>query len=157
VLERRFLLHFLPNLATNPVRQTRARSKIHPVDTVFAVESLRRADPEALGRPETVGALFESYVVNQVLAGIQFYPGVVQAYYWRDAKTSREVDLVLADTEGHRIGIEIKSASRVWLKDAAGLQALDQTLGLTAGYVVYPGTSVSRLDERYWTLPMSLL
>jgi predicted AAA+ superfamily ATPase len=157
VLERRFLLHFLPNLATNAVRQTRARAKAHPVDTVFAVESLRRADPDALSRPETIGALFETYVVNQVVAGAQFYPGIVQSFYWRDAKMSAEVDLVLADSEGRRVGVEVKSASRVWLDDAAGLRACDRSLGLSAGYVVYAGTTVERLADRCWAIPVGML
>ena len=157
VLERRFLLRFLPNLATNPTRQTRARSKTHPVDTAFAAESLRRSDPSSLRDPTRFGHLVESYVANQVLPSLQFSPFPVQAFYWRDAKTNREVDLVLDDGEGRRVGIEVKSASRATLADASGLHALDQALGLTMAYVAHTGTETVRLADRCWGIPMTVL
>lgn len=157
ILERRFLLHFLPNIATNPTRQTRARSKTHPVDTAFAAESLRRADPAALKSAGTVGHLFESYVVNQIVPSLQFGPLPVHAHFWRDTKGGQEVDLVLADTENHRVGIEIKSATQVSLADARNLQALDQSMGLTMAYVIYSGSKIVRLADRCWALPVGSL
>ena len=157
VLARRFLLHFLPNLATSPTRQTRARAKVHPVDTAFAAESLRRSNPDATNSPVVMGDLFESYVVNQIVPCLQFSDIPVHAFYWRHAKTGAEVDLVLADTEGRRVGIEVKSASRVSLADASGLRALNNSLPLAAGYVIYPGTKTIRLAERCWALPATAL
>jgi len=157
VLERRFLLHFLPNLATNPTRQTRARSKVYPVDTAFAAESLRRSNPSLPDDPTCFGHLVESYVVNQILPGLQFASFPVQAFYWRDAKTNREVDLVLDDGEGHHVGIEVKSASRVTLADASGLHFLDQAVGLSMAYVVYPGTTAVRLADRCWAIPLAAI
>jgi predicted AAA+ superfamily ATPase len=155
IMEQRFLLRFLPNLATNPTRQNRARSKIHPVDTAFAFESLTRANPKTAQTATTLGHLLESYVVNQILPCLQFAPWPVEAFYWRHAKTHQEVDLVLSDTEGRRVGIEVKSSSQVGLKDTAGLQALDQKMGLDRSYVVYTGTSVLPLGERCWALPLT--
>ena len=157
ILERRFLLRFLPNLATNPTRQIRARSKTHPVDTAFAVESLRRSDPAVGMSPTISGAVFETWVVNQVVPSLQFAATEVHAFYWRDAKTGREVDLVLADTEGRLVGIEAKSSTQVSLNDTLGLRSLDESADLTRGYVVYPGTKVIRLVENCWALPATAL
>jgi len=157
VLERRFLLHFLPNLATNPTRQTRARSKVHSIDTAFAAESLRRSDSMALASPSVVGDLFESYVVNQIVPCLQFSGFPVHAYYWREAKSDREVDLVIADTENRRVGIEVKSSTQIALSDARNLHALDQSMGLTMAYVVYPGSKTVRLTDRCWALPVTAL
>jgi len=157
VLQRRFLLHFLPNLATNPTRQTRARSKMHAVDTAFATESLRRADPSAVTSPITLGHLFETWVVNQVVPALQFSSALVQAFYWRDAKTKREVDLVLADTEGRLVGIEIKASTQVGLRDADGLAALRSSAGLSRGYVIYGGTKPVRLTDDCWAIPAAAL
>jgi predicted AAA+ superfamily ATPase len=157
IMEERFLLRFLPNLATGPARQTRARSKVHPVDTAFAFESLSRAGQGAPLGPTVLERLLESYVVNQVTPAIQFAPQPVRAFYWRDAKTKREVDLVISDGEGALVGMEVKSASEVTLRDAAGLRALDQAMGLTRAYVVHPGTKAVRLADRCWSLPLSAL
>jgi len=157
VLQRRFLVHFLPNLATNPTRQTRARSKMHAVDTAFAAESLRRADPSAVSSPGTRGHLFETWVVNQIVPATQFAPAPVHAFYWRAAKTNREVDLVLADTENRVVGIEIKSSTQVGPDDLRGLAALDSAIGLVRGYVVYGGTKTVRLGADIWALPAAAL
>jgi len=157
ILQRRFLVHFLPNLATNPTRQTRARSKIHAVDTAFAAESLRRANPAVLSSPGTAGRLFETWVVNQVVPALQFAPNPVHAYYWREAKTDREVDLVLADTENRLVGIEIKSSTRVGLDDARGLFALQASVGPATGYVIYNGNKTVRLADTCWAIPAGVL
>lgn len=157
VLERRFLLHFLPNLATNPMRQTRARSKIHPVDTAFTANALRDADPATMNSPTTLGGLFESYVVNQIVPCLQFAQRRVAAFFWRDAKTSAEVDCVLVDGAGNRVGVEVKSSTSVRLSDASGLQALAADGPMAAGYVIYPGTKVVRLTEGIHALPVAAL
>jgi predicted AAA+ superfamily ATPase len=157
VLEERYLLTFLPNLATEPRRQVRARSKIHCVDTAFAIESLRRADPQAMENPSAWGHLLESWVAGQVLPGLQFYDGVVQAYYWRDAKSGREVDLVLADSEGQCVAIEVKASATVDFRDVSGLMALDRSHRFDMGYVVYTGSEVVRLSDRIWALPLERL
>jgi len=157
VLERRFLLHFLPNLATNPTRQTRARSKVHPVDTAFSAESLRRSNPATLATPGILGSLFESYVVNQIVPCLQFGSTPVYPYYWREAKSNREVDLVLVDTENRRVAIEVKSATQVSLSDAQNLHLLDQSVGVTMAYVIYSGTKTVRLADRCWAIPVGAL
>ncbi|MDR1852969.1 MAG: DUF4143 domain-containing protein [Propionibacteriaceae bacterium] len=157
VLERRFLLHFLPNFATSAARQTRARSKIHPVDTAFASASIRRASPEAFSSPVTLGHLFESWVVNQVIPCLQFAATGVHAYFWRRPKDHAEVDLVLADDAGRIVGIEVKSSTQVGLKDAAGLRELGKAHNLVAGYVVYSGSKAIRLADHCWALPAAAL
>jgi predicted AAA+ superfamily ATPase len=157
VCERRFLLHFLPNYETSPIRQSRARSKVHPVDTAFAAASLRRANPEAAATPTVLGHLFESWVVNQVVPCLQFAGTGVHAYYWRRPKDDAEVDLLLVDDAGRRVGIEVKTSSQVSLKDARGLHSLDKVHPLVAGYVVHAGSKASRLADRCWALPAAAL
>jgi predicted AAA+ superfamily ATPase len=157
VMDERFLLLFLPNLATNPTRQTRARSKVHPVDSAFAYESIQRADPDALRNPAVIGHLFESWVAAQILPCLQLHDGIVEAFYWRDAKTDREVDIVVADSEGRHIGVEVKASTQVGVNDTVGLQAMARRLPLTMGYVVYTGDRVARLADRIWALPVPRL
>jgi len=157
VLERRFLLHFLPNLAANPARQARARSKVHSVDTAFAVESIRRAGPAAFLSPETQGRLMESWVVNQVLPCLTMANTAIGAYYWRTPKGEHEVDLVLADSTGALVGIEVKQSATVTLQDAKGLSVLAARQPVSAAYVVYSGTKTVRLGDRCWALPAAAM
>ena len=157
VMERRFLLHFSPNLAQNPARQTRARAKVYPVDTAFAAESLRRADPAAINQPSMMGHLFEAWVVNQIVPCLGLGPTGVNLHHWRTPRGDAEVDVVLADTEGRVVGIEIKSSSVVTTREAKGLRAMAEIHDMVAGYVIYLGNKVVRLAERCWALPAAAL
>jgi len=166
VLERRFLLHFLPNLAQGPARQTRSRAKVLPVDTAFACESIRRADPAKVQDPIMIGKLLEAWVANQITACLGVSRRLVTTHYWRDAKKDKdkkpedrknEVDLVLIDSQGHTIGIETKLSSTATLASAGGLAALNAVRPLDYGYVVYTGTETKRLSERIYALPIGAI
>ena len=158
IFERLFLIHWLPNLATTASRQNHTRSKIHPVDTSFAVESLTRAGVDILQKRETYGALLESYVVNQIVAGGQWASTSTQAYYWRQASnTNPEVDLVLVDSRERALGIEVKASREVDQRDLDGLRALQRDRGLHRGFVVYTGDTIRQLDADIWALPVQAL
>ena len=166
VLERRFLLHFLPNLAQNPARQSRSRAKVHAVDTAFVMESVRRADPAQATDPQFAGRALETWVAAQVLPCLELSDSVVSAYYWRDVRVgknkpaesrSNEVDLVLVRGDGRTVGIEVKRSTRVSVDDAGGLLALRKARGLDVGYVLYSGTRTVRLAENVYALPLGAL
>jgi len=155
--ERLFLLHALPNLATSAVRQTHARAKMHPVDTSFAVEAFVRAGVDIQSHREIFGGLLESHVVNQIVAAGSWSSNEIHAFYWRDAKTSREVDLVLEDGQGRLVGVEVKAATSVGVGDIAGLRSLADARRLHRGYVFYSGREVREIDADVWALPMGAL
>lgn len=157
ILERRFLLRYLPNLATSAGRQTRRRAKVHPIDTGLATESLRRADPRWPLQPESLGQLFESYVVNQIMTAAALIDPPLSAFYWRTPKGDREVDLVLVSTSGQAVGFEVKVSSVVRPDDAKGLIALAQARDLQSGYIVYAGHRLVRLTNQIWGLPVDAL
>jgi len=166
VLERRFLLHFLPNLAQGPARQHRTRAKVVPVDTAFASESVRRSDPAKVNDPRMIGKLLEAWVANQIAACLGVSQRLVTMHYWRDTKKDKdkkpenrhnEVDLVLVDSQGHAIGIETKLSSTATLSSAGGLAALNAVRELDFGYVIYTGTKTVRLSERIYALPIGAL
>ena len=157
VMERRFLLHFSPNLAQNPARQTRARAKVYPVDTAFAAESLRRADPGAASEPAMMGHLLEAWVVNQIAPCLGLGPAGVSLHHWRTPRGDKEVDVVLSDTEGRVVGIEVKSSTVVTARDTRGLAALADAHNLVASYVIYLGQKTVRLADRCWALPAAAL
>lgn len=158
IFQRLFLLHWLPNLATTPSRQSHARSKIHPVDTSFAVESLVRAGIDILIEREHFGALLESHVVNQIVASTEWSATRPTAYFWRQASnTSPEVDLVLVDDKDRLVGIEIKASASLHPRDLRPLQILERERGLHRGFVFYTGVEVLQLAENIWALPMSAL
>lgn len=156
--ERLFLVHWLPNLATTPSRQSHARSKIHPVDTSFSIESLNRAGVDLLANRETFGAALESHVVNQVLAASGWSDIGTQSYFWRQASgSSFEVDLVLVDESERVVGIEVKASRSLHPRDMASLEALRRSRGLHRGFIFYTGSEIVRLAEDIWAVPVAAL
>ncbi|WP_084355393.1 DUF4143 domain-containing protein [Actinomyces radicidentis] len=157
VLRRRFLVHELPNLRAGASRTTKHPPKIHPVDTSSSCESLDRAGHNVGAETELLGQVLESWVVNQIVAAQDWASLRTEAFYWRDAKSQREVDLVLRDDRDRRVGFEVKLASSVSPSDLRGLRAAREHGGLERGFVVYTGSTLKQLGDNIWALPMSAL
>jgi len=157
ILERRFLLRSLPNLAFEHRAPTKAHHKIHPVDSSIAEESLDRAGSPIGSNPEQFGQLLESYVVQQFHAHAGWANLATNLFFWRDSKTQNEVDLVLVDSRNRRIAIEIKASSSIRSRDLRGFKALQERGGLHRGFFFYTGESIQQVDVNTWAIPISAL
>lgn len=158
LLERRFLVTTLPKLGAGPGSATRSRPKVHPADTSIAVESLFRGGHDIAAEPELLGQVLESWVACQVVASLD-WAAAVQAmpFYWRDAKTGAEVDLVLRDETGRIVGVEVKAASSLSRADTRGLMALSHGPGMHRGFIVYRGAEMAQLAPGIWALPLAMV
>lgn len=156
VLQRRFLVHSLPNLASRPRTQRGGRLKVFPVDTAISAESLHRAGNPIGDHPEKRGQMLEAMVVNELLAHQGWSELEPEVFYWRD-RADVEVDLVILDSTGRRVGIEVKAAVALGPRDLRGLRDLASNGGLHRGFVVYRGSEVVQLDTFIWALPVSFL
>ena len=157
VLQRRFLITLLPNLYGGPTHAGRRAPKGHAVDTSSTCESLSRTGHDIAGAPELLGQTLETWVVNQVLAAQDWAKTSTEAFYWRDNKTGREVDLVLVDSRGRRLGVEVKLASSTSPSDLRGLRAMREHGGLHRGFVAYTGADAEEIDDGIWALPLTCL
>lgn len=158
ILERRFLLARLPNLAMSPTGQAVGRSKAHAFDTAVAAESLRRAGVDLRADRVRFGQLLESWVAQQLMSAATWSTFSIDSFYWRRSqRPTFEVDLALVDDRGRTVGIEVKASHDVRPADAAGLRALAQVRPLHRGYVIYLGRTVVPLGEDIWAIPVGLL
>ncbi|MDR2973662.1 MAG: DUF4143 domain-containing protein [Propionibacteriaceae bacterium] len=157
ILTQLFLIHWLPNLTTAASRQSHSRAKVHPVDSSFAVASLRASGHDLAADRESFGQVLESWVVNEILASAGWSKRQVRAHYWRDAATSREVDLVLSDEAGRRVGVEVK-ASRVYdSSQLRGIRTLQKSGAFHRGFIIYLGSEVFPLDQDICLIPASVV
>lgn len=157
ILERRFLITLLPNLHGGITRASRNAPKGHAVDTASTCESLIRAGHDIASSPELLGQTLETWVVNQFLAARGWAALTTEAFYWRDSRTGREVDLVLVDGRGRRLGVEVKLASSIGPRDLRGLRAMREFGGLHRGFVAYTGAGFEEVADDVWALPLSCL
>lgn len=157
LLERRFLLTPLHNLRAGPARASRAMPKVHATDTSATCEALSRSGHDVADSPEALGQVLESWVVQQLAGALGWASTPSQLFYWRDNKSGNEVDAVLLDGTGRRVGVEVNLASSVAPKDLKGLRALSANGGLHRGFIVHTGSAMEQLDDDIWALPLGAL
>lgn len=158
IFERRFLVRRLPNLALQAHKQTQSRPKIHPIDSSFSVEELKRAGKDVFGSNRTLlGSVLESYVVSQIAPEAQWSKKNPDLFYWRQAgKNPKEVDLVMA-TGNQLVGIEVKAARNFRPSDFSGLDALSDDPRFHRGFLVYMGERIVQHRENIWAIPITAL
>lgn len=126
VLETSFLCMRLPAWRRNPRKQAVKTAKIHMIDTGLACYLLGITEPGQLRHHPLRGALFESWVVSEVLKS-RLHRGLPERmFHVRDAK-GLEVDLLVE--EGDRLtAVEVKPASTVASDFFASLSRLGSRL-----------------------------
>jgi predicted AAA+ superfamily ATPase len=102
------------------------------------------------------GAMLETYVAQNLQGILETSWPLAQLCFW-SIQGRREVDFVI-EAGGACLAIEVKSASQWGGSDLGGLKAfLERTPQCVAGVLAHNGTSMHRLGERLWTLPLSVL
>jgi len=100
-----------------------------------------------------LGALFETYVVSEIVKYVRTMALDVRPYFYR-TRSGMEVDLLLQSPKGV-MGIEIKAGEHVAPSDATRLVDLGSALKRKwlGGIVVYRGTRVHRIHDTVWAVP----
>ncbi len=110
-LEIGFLATTLPPHHANYRKRLRRRARLHFLDTGLVCYLLDIRDAEVLERHPLRGAIFESFVVSELIKSFAAERGEAPLYFWRDA-TGHEID-VLIDLGERVIPVEVKSGETV--------------------------------------------
>jgi len=103
-----------------------------------------------------LGALFETYVVQNLFAIINARWKGAQLYFW-SIQGRNEVDFII-EVGRSCLAMEVKSSTRWQKKDLSGLEAfLAATPHCVAGVLCYNGAEAVRLGEKLWALPLGLV
>jgi predicted AAA+ superfamily ATPase len=161
LLEALHLVTLLPAWSTNITTRAKRRPKIVVVDTGLAADLCGLGEqtfaPAADGT--MAGALFETFVITEVLKQATWSERSVDLSYFRD-RDGAEVDLIAEDRRtGELAGLEIKLTSTPTVRHAKHLMMLRDRLGgrFTTGLVVHAGSQTLPLGDRIWAVPVSAL
>ncbi len=116
-----FLWFSLPSFSRNPVKRIAGRAKGHFADTGFICQLQKIGSPEAIGGHPLMGALFETWIVMEIVKTVQAWPMAPNMYHFR-SYGGAEVDLVL-EMDGTLYPIEIKAKSNPTRNDGRGIGA----------------------------------
>lgn len=157
LLETIYLHHRLPAWATNFTTRAKHHPKVHLVDSGLACDVLGvSAEQLAVPTNAVAGALFESFVVNEIVRQQAWSQQRVLLGHFRD-REKREVDLILEARDGRVAAIEMKVARDVDESDFKWLTYLRDRLGdrFANGIVVHLGERPVSFGDRLTAVPVS--
>lgn len=158
ILEQLFLVRTLPPWYTNERKRLSKTPKLHFLDSGLLAAIREIAAEKILADRNLLGPLLETFVFSELSKLASFTGKRFEFFHFRD-KENREVDIVIQDSEGKVVGIEVKSAATVTAADFAGLRKLAEACGkrFLLGLVLYDHKNTVPFGERLFAAPYSVL
>lgn len=157
LIERLFLIEFLPPWFSNQVKRLIKSPKLHFGDTGLACSLLRCSAADLNEQRNLLGQLLETFVFGEIEKQASAYPERISLHHLRD-KDGYKVDLVVQRGTRHA-GIEVKAANSVREGDFRGLKRMRELLGprFHSGIVLYDGENVLPFGDGLLAVPLSSL
>jgi len=158
LLEMTFLVQLLQPWSVNTGQRVIRTPKVHLNDTGLLAHvlglTLERLELDA----GMAGGVLENFVLMELRKQASWSETQPQFLYWRTA-SGQEVDIVLENSAGHLVGIEVKASATLNSGDFRGLQALATAAGRRwiRGVVLYAGTDVVPFAGNLHGVPVSHL
>ena len=156
LLEASFLIRRLPPFLKNRTSRLVKSPKLHFTDSGLAAYMAGMTTLEP-GRDDALrGALFETYVAQNLAALLEAHVPEAQMGYWHE-QGRHEVDFVI-EADRNIFAIEVKAATRWSDSELSGLRAfLERTPACIAAVLAYNGKEAVKLDERLFAIPLGKL
>ncbi|NCP15789.1 ATP-binding protein [bacterium] len=157
ILEASFQIFILRPYYANIGKRLIKSPKVYFTDTGLLCYLVGLRDIEHAMAGPMGGAIFENFVIAELLKIFLHRGEEPNLYYWRTAEGS-EVDLIV-DTQGQLIPIEIKQTETPHPKMAKEIVSFQQTFKSKAGkgYVLHPGNLVLPLGKDVVAFPLGRL
>lgn len=137
VLESSFIVYRLKPHYKNFNKRLVKMPKLYFHDTGLACALLGIREPQTLNLHTSRGALFENFIISEILKSRLSNGHQPDIYFWRDSR-GHEIDLLMEE-KGKLLPIEIKSGMTVQPEFFNGLEYWRKLSGEEAGTLVYGG------------------
>lgn len=145
ILASSFIVYLLPPFHKNFNKTIVKRPKLYFYDTALASSLLGIYKNEHLQTHPLRGALFENFIIAEIIKQKLNYDFSEKLYFWRD-KTGREIDLII-DKTTEFIPVEIKSGKTIQNEFFKNLRYLLKLSGEKQGKIIYAGDTNQRRSE----------
>jgi len=158
VFEQLYLLKRVDVWARNRLNRVVKTPKLQFIDSGLLASLLNLPSDNTPDKRARFGHVLETFVYGELLKHTTTAEGDYQLLYYRDADKF-EVDLVIENTAGELVGVEVKAAATVKESDLRGLKKLaslaqDQ---FKMGVLLYDGHETMPLGNGLWAAPISTL
>ncbi|MES2179104.1 MAG: ATP-binding protein [Gemmatimonadota bacterium] len=145
LMETSWLLTQLPAYTVNRTSRLKKRPKIYWADAGLSLHLSGEHDPR--------GVHLETLVLSDLHAWAALETRRPEILYWRTADNA-EVDFII-ETARTLLAVEVKSATKVSLSDAANLKRFVAEYGdaCHGAILLYDGTDIVRLADRVMAVP----
>ena len=158
VFEQMYLLKRIDVWARNRLKRVVKTPKLQFIDSGLLTALLDLTAEEVQQNRTRFGSVLETFVFSELLKHTTTADGDYRLMYYRDAD-KLEVDIVIENTAGHLVGVEVKAAATVRENDLRGLKKLASLAGsqFKMGVLLYDGTKTMPLGDGIWAAPLSSL
>ena len=118
----------------------------------------RGAGGDGQPAPQALGALLETFVVNELQKQLGWAQARARLFHFRSADR-KEVDIVIENASGHIVGVEVRATSTLGQADFGGLRALQELAGerFVRGVVLHLGDAALAFGDRLEVAPVASL
>lgn len=158
LLQATFLIHLLPSWSTNLGKRVVKAPKLMFNDTAI-VSHLRGFTNNNIPFSNLhIGPVMENFVVMELYKQITWSGTYPHTFHFRTT-AGKEVDILLENTAGEIVGIEVKAGTQVSSKDFSGLKLLSELLGkrFLRGVLFYTGEHVLSFGKNLFAVPLHYL
>lgn len=151
ILQASYVIHLLQPFYNNFSKRIIKSPKLYFYDTGLACSLLGINNPAQLNLHSSRGALFENYIINELIKS-RFNKGLrSNLFYWRDV-SGHEIDVVI-DHGSYSIGIELKSGMTVVPDFFKGLKFWQSLTKYEKCYVIYGGEETQNRNNGIELIP----
>jgi uncharacterized protein len=153
LLQRLFLVRFLPAFATSATKRALKQRKLLIVDSGLAAWLAGWSEDSAA--PST-GQAIEGFALQELVRQASWLDPRIRLSHYR-SKDGAEVDLVIEAPDRSVVGVEVKSSETPRARDFRHLQHLRATLGprFRCGVLLHVGDTVASYGDDMWAIPLS--
>ncbi|NYT78597.1 ATP-binding protein [Alcaligenaceae bacterium] len=158
IFEHMYLLKRVDVWAHNRLSRVVKTPKLQFIDSGL-LSTLLDLTAEEIQRDRTrFGNALETFVFGELLKHTTTAEGDYRLLYYRDADKF-EVDIVIENTVGDLVCVEVKAAASIRESDLRGLRKLADIAGdqFKLGVLLYDGTKTLPLGDGIWAAPLSSL
>jgi predicted AAA+ superfamily ATPase len=156
IMHEVFLVKILPAWASGSVGRAIKTPKLAFVDSGVATHLLGHNAHSLLRPGAPFGPLLEGFAAMELARQATWSLTHVNLFHYR-SKDKQEVDLVLLNSLGQIVGLEIKASTTARGEDFNGLKHLAARTGsdFLGGILLYAGTTTMSFGDRFKAMPLS--
>ena len=158
IFEQMYLLQRVEVWARNRLNRVVKSSKLQFLDSGLLTALLELSSEEVERNRTRFGNVLETFVFSELLKHNTTADSNYKLLYYRDADKV-EVDVVIENSVGQLVGVEVKASATVNQHDLKGLKKLAKLSGdqFKMGVLLYDGKETLPMGNNIWATPISTL